>query len=275
MGAVGNLDGHLPPHAPHSPPAYYPPATLKSDGVWDNLLPDTSIVYEWYNEGSHSATSVQTAIECVTTAFGGTKADVVIGPSYSSTSMITNLILKNYDMPQLSYSATSPELSIHAEYPTFFRTVPSDAYQGKASADVMKNVFGWDNVIVLSGSDSYSANGAAAFQVGRGYKYIGSPCILDVSVLPTTTTNRPLLSITTVTRPVARQPTNHLTISPALGDGAGDYGGDNPSSCRDSKLWVDRECGRKYQELEYTRRVLDVAGRWASCGVGLRTCTPN
>ena len=23
----------------------------KSDGIWDDMLPDTTIVYEWYNEG--------------------------------------------------------------------------------------------------------------------------------------------------------------------------------------------------------------------------------
>jgi len=121
----------------------------KSDGVWDELLPDTAIVYEWYNSGMSAETAMQQAVLCVTTAFGGTKADVVLGAAFSGPTINSQLVLANYDVPQLSHSATSPALSASSEYPTFFRTVPSDAYQGLAAADVIKHVFGWTNGILV------------------------------------------------------------------------------------------------------------------------------
>ena len=35
---------------------------------------------------------------------------------------------------------------------------------------MIKHIFGWDNVIVINGDDSYSANGAAAFKNAAGGK---------------------------------------------------------------------------------------------------------
>ena len=156
----------------------------KSDLFWDDLLPDTTIVYEWYNSGRSASTSMQMAIECVTNAFGGTKADVVLGPASSGPSMNANLILSNYDIPQISYSATSPSLSDVIEYPTFFRTPPSDAFQGLASADVIANVFGWDSVLVISGDDSYSSAGATAFISAASNALITTYQMPQVSLQP-------------------------------------------------------------------------------------------
>ena len=56
----------------------------KNDGVWDDLLPSTTITYEWYNSARDSATGMFTAIECATSAFSGTGAVRVCAVSYLS-----------------------------------------------------------------------------------------------------------------------------------------------------------------------------------------------
>ena len=61
------------------------------------------------------------------------------------------------------YSATSPLLSNSKEYPYFFRPVPSDSFQGKAMAQVLKNDLDYDNVCVVHGDDDYNKNLAMAF----------------------------------------------------------------------------------------------------------------
>ena len=43
------------------------------------------------------------------------------------------------------------------------RYFPTQAFNF-AFKDVIKNIFSWSNVIVFAGADSYSANGAAAFE---------------------------------------------------------------------------------------------------------------
>ena len=87
-----------------------------SDGIWDDLLPDTTIFYEWYNDGLDSSTGLRVAIDCVTTAFGGTAADVVIGPSYSTVTMNTQLILANYGVPQVSHRCAAHRIRTHRAY---------------------------------------------------------------------------------------------------------------------------------------------------------------
>ena len=66
----------------------------------------------------------------------------------------------------------------------FVNPQPSDAYQGKAAADVIKNVFGWENVLVIAGSDSYSAEGASAFEVAAAEEGISVTRSLQVNLNP-------------------------------------------------------------------------------------------
>ena len=65
----------------------------------------------------------------------------------------------------MSYSATSPLLSNSKEYPYFFRPVPSDAFQGKAIAQFLKDDLEYTNVCVVHGDDGYNANLALAFSL--------------------------------------------------------------------------------------------------------------
>ena len=62
-------------------------------------------------------------------------------------------------IPQISYSATSDQLSDGDAYPLFLRTPPSDAYQATVIAATIR-AQSWHFVCVIHGTDSYSASGA-------------------------------------------------------------------------------------------------------------------
>lgn len=59
---------------------------------------------------------------------------------------------------QVSYFASCACLSDRTRYPTFLRTVPSDAFQAKAMARLL-HLLGWTWVGVVSGDDVYGKSG--------------------------------------------------------------------------------------------------------------------
>lgn len=59
---------------------------------------------------------------------------------------------------QVSYFASCACLSDRKKYPTFLRTVPSDAFQAKAMARLL-HLMGWTWVGVISGDDAYGKSG--------------------------------------------------------------------------------------------------------------------
>ncbi|KAJ1080370.1 hypothetical protein NDU88_000586 [Pleurodeles waltl] len=78
----------------------------------------------------------------------------IIGDSGSTRSIVLALILGLYRYPQISYAATSPLLGDRNQFPSFFRTVPSDDFQSRGLAQLVIH-FGWTWVGILASDDDY------------------------------------------------------------------------------------------------------------------------
>ncbi|XP_072006406.1 extracellular calcium-sensing receptor-like [Engystomops pustulosus] len=82
----------------------------------------------------------------------------IIGHSASTYSILMAHILGLYKYPQVSFFSTSPLLSDRTQFPAFFRTVPSDAFQSLGLAQMVTH-FGWTWVGLIAADNDYGREG--------------------------------------------------------------------------------------------------------------------
>ncbi|XP_075433980.1 extracellular calcium-sensing receptor-like [Ascaphus truei] len=82
----------------------------------------------------------------------------IIGHSTSTYSILMAHILGLYRYPQISIYSTSALLSDRTQFPSFFRTVPSDAFQSQGLAQLVLH-FGWTWVGLIALGDDYGEQG--------------------------------------------------------------------------------------------------------------------
>ncbi|KAM3618436.1 uncharacterized protein V6R79_020308 [Siganus canaliculatus] len=105
----------------------------------------------------------------------------VIGASASSVSIMVANILRLFEIPQVSYASTAPELSDNNRYDFFSRVVPPDSYQAQAMLDIVK-AMGWNYVSTLASEGNYGESGIDAFmQISRE---AGGVCIAQSVKIP-------------------------------------------------------------------------------------------
>ncbi|CAI5693486.1 unnamed protein product [Oreochromis niloticus] len=93
----------------------------------------------------------------------------ILGHSGSSPTIAFAQVVGRFHIPVISHFATCACLSNRKEYPTFFRTIPSDYYQSRALAKLVKH-FGWSWVGALAVDNEYGFSGIAAFiQAAKEY----------------------------------------------------------------------------------------------------------
>ncbi|XP_017297094.1 extracellular calcium-sensing receptor-like [Kryptolebias marmoratus] len=105
----------------------------------------------------------------------------IVGDHYSTFSIAIANVLGLYKMPLVSYFATCSCLSDRQRFPTFFRTIPSDAFQVRAMIQILKN-FGWTWVGLLVSDDDYGLHVAQSFQ--SDLVQSGGGCLAYLEVLP-------------------------------------------------------------------------------------------
>ncbi|XP_029435601.1 extracellular calcium-sensing receptor-like [Rhinatrema bivittatum] len=82
----------------------------------------------------------------------------VVGDAGSLSSIPMARLLGLFRFPQISYFSTSPLLSDHIQFPSFLRTVPSDAFQSLGLAQLVI-YFGWTWVGLLALGSDYGQQG--------------------------------------------------------------------------------------------------------------------
>ena len=87
----------------------------------------------------------------------------VIGAFFSFTTIPLASLLGVYNIPIISFGASSPLLNKQESYQSFFRTIPSDASQTEAIVDILK-YFNWTYVFLIGSDDDYGRLGLEAFK---------------------------------------------------------------------------------------------------------------
>ncbi|XP_036392619.1 extracellular calcium-sensing receptor-like [Megalops cyprinoides] len=131
------------------------------------LLPNLTLGYALADTCLAEGTTLGAALALVTgrdssvlgSGCGRTpEVPVIVGDARSSASIVIARTLGVFSIPMVSYFASCACLGDHRKYPTFFRTVPSDIFQARAMARMLRH-FGWTWVGVVAGDDDYGKSG--------------------------------------------------------------------------------------------------------------------
>ncbi|XP_069390809.1 extracellular calcium-sensing receptor-like [Paralichthys olivaceus] len=156
-----------------------------------NLLPNVTLGYSLYDNcrrlgiGFSAAMSLangqEERVTLHDTCVGAPTVLGVVGDSSSRRSIAISTVLGLYRMPMVSYFATCSCLSDRQKFPSFFRTIPSDAFQVRAMIQLLKR-FGWTWAGLLISGDDYGVHAARSFQSDLGPS--GGGCLAYMEILP-------------------------------------------------------------------------------------------
>ena len=131
------------------------------------LLPNITLGYDIrdYCENITKATQMTYEIIRDKGCFNKTQSGMInrnsvaalIGPYESRTALVIGGFLQMINVPGISGTTTSPELSSYS-YKHLYRTVPPDTFLAKAIADIIEH-FNWSYVAAVGLDDSYGRNG--------------------------------------------------------------------------------------------------------------------
>ena len=168
-----------------------------------NLLPNISLGYDVhdYCESITEATRITYEMfqntNTTHSKVGRRSIVALIGPTYSSTALVIGGFLQMLNVPAISGTTTSPELSSYS-YRHLYRTPPSDTFLAKAVADIIDH-FNWSYVAAVGVDDSFGRNGIWSVIKEAEYKN-GSFCIAATEFIPHSTQNSRIRHIVTKLR---------------------------------------------------------------------------
>uniref|UniRef100_A0A669DKS8 Olfactory receptor C family, h1 n=1 Tax=Oreochromis niloticus TaxID=8128 RepID=A0A669DKS8_ORENI len=134
------------------------------------LLPNISVGYKIFDSCGSTLPSTRAVMGLINgqertaekTCSSHSSVHVIIGASESSSTIVMLQICGTFQIPVISHFATCACLSNRKDYPSFFRTIPSDYYQSRALAKLVK-YFGWTWVGAVRSDNDYGNNGMATF----------------------------------------------------------------------------------------------------------------
>ncbi|XP_050958540.1 LOW QUALITY PROTEIN: extracellular calcium-sensing receptor-like [Labeo rohita] len=135
------------------------------------LLPNITLGYKIFDNCLRLGVAFRGAIAL----FSGTEETVsdlnckgpppvigIIGDPGSTHSIAISSVLGLFRVPMISFYATCSCLSDRKKYPSFFRTIPSDAFQVRAMVQILRH-FGWIWVGLLYSNNDYGVYAAQSF----------------------------------------------------------------------------------------------------------------
>uniref|UniRef100_A0A8C6T6Q1 Olfactory receptor C family, j1 n=1 Tax=Neogobius melanostomus TaxID=47308 RepID=A0A8C6T6Q1_9GOBI len=134
------------------------------------LLPDVTLGYRIFDSCPSIPLSVRASLNLMNRfeSAGDQSCErlstvhAVIGETTSTSTIGIARTMGPFHIPVISHSATCACLSNRRDYPSFFRTIPSDIYQSKALAKLVKHL-GWTWVGAIRTRSDYGNGGMATF----------------------------------------------------------------------------------------------------------------
>eukprot|EP00117_Sycon_ciliatum_P028969 scpid26801/ scgid23170/ Metabotropic glutamate receptor 7 len=155
-----------------------------------DILPNVTLGYEIRDTCTSPAYALRQSLEFLGRSTNGdekctewnslpgalTEPNVVgiVGPALSAVSAKTAQLLGLFRIPMISYASTSPRFSKKADFPYFFRTVPSHARTGVAIASIIRKL-NWNFVGFVYTSDHYGTDGIATVKNALGMTEASCP----------------------------------------------------------------------------------------------------
>uniref|UniRef100_A0A4W6FEC5 G-protein coupled receptors family 3 profile domain-containing protein n=1 Tax=Lates calcarifer TaxID=8187 RepID=A0A4W6FEC5_LATCA len=156
-----------------------------------NLLPNVTLGYSLYDNCVQLEIAFHASLSLVSgqeeqvvlreTCVGNPPVLGIVGDSSSTRSIAISTALGLYRVPMVSYFATCSCLSDRQKFPSFFRTIPSDAFQVRAMIQILKH-FGWTWTGLLISDNDYGFHAARIFQSDLGPS--GGGCLAYTEILP-------------------------------------------------------------------------------------------
>uniref|UniRef100_A0A8C4SIN7 Extracellular calcium-sensing receptor-like n=1 Tax=Erpetoichthys calabaricus TaxID=27687 RepID=A0A8C4SIN7_ERPCA len=135
-----------------------------------DILPGVSLGYKIYDDCSSVTLAIRAGMALMN-GYDEVMSDnpcnkpptvAIIGHSGSSLSIGVATVISSFRISLVSYYATCICLSNRNEFPTFFRTIPSDNFQSRALAQLVKH-FGWTWIGAVRSDNAYGNSGMATF----------------------------------------------------------------------------------------------------------------
>ena len=116
----------------------------------------------------------------------------IVGLSRSATTIPATRLAELYNIPVISYAASSQELTDKTQFPYFLRTVPPDDFQSVAIVDIVKH-YQWEYIGLIHSTDSYGIHGARQLQLQFDAEGV---CVAFITSVSDQATNKELQDIT-------------------------------------------------------------------------------
>uniref|UniRef100_A0A672GX44 Extracellular calcium-sensing receptor-like n=1 Tax=Salarias fasciatus TaxID=181472 RepID=A0A672GX44_SALFA len=155
------------------------------------LLPNVTLGYSLYDNCATLVIGFSAALLLASgqeeqfllkdTCLGNPPVLGIVGDSFSTFSIATSDVIGLYKLPIVSYFATCSCLTDRQRFPSFFRTIPSDAFQVNAMIQILKR-FGWTWAGLLVSDDDYGLHVARSFQ--PELTRLGAGCLAYTEILP-------------------------------------------------------------------------------------------